>query len=185
MKKTEETDLKRMRQTVCFAATVLSFLLVFGPAEASADTYEYDALNRVTKVTYEDGSSVVYEYDANGNIKSQTRHGKEGAGSSTGGGTSPGAGGTGESPSAGGQGSGQGTQGKKVHKNGMKAKNGNATYVITSVKKKTVTFYKLTNKKKKSYTVPNYVKIDGVKYNVTKIDAKAFKNNKKLKKVTI
>ena len=30
--------------------------------------YEYDDLGRVTKVVYEDGSSVTYTYDANGNI---------------------------------------------------------------------------------------------------------------------
>lgn len=30
--------------------------------------YQYDKLNRLTKVTYEDGSYVTYEYDANGNI---------------------------------------------------------------------------------------------------------------------
>lgn len=33
-----------------------------------AEEYEYDALNRVTKVSYEDGSYVEYEYDSNGNI---------------------------------------------------------------------------------------------------------------------
>lgn len=35
-----------------------------------AEEYEYDVLNRVTKVTYEDGSYVEYEYDSNGNILS-------------------------------------------------------------------------------------------------------------------
>lgn len=33
-----------------------------------AATYEYDDLGRVTKAVYEDGSSVTYIYDANGNI---------------------------------------------------------------------------------------------------------------------
>lgn len=33
-----------------------------------AESYEYDALNRVTKVMYEDGSYVTYEYDASGNM---------------------------------------------------------------------------------------------------------------------
>jgi len=33
-----------------------------------AAEYEYDELGRVTKVTYEDKSSITYEYDANGNI---------------------------------------------------------------------------------------------------------------------
>lgn len=30
--------------------------------------YEYDDLDRVTRVTYEDGTSVSYTYDANGNV---------------------------------------------------------------------------------------------------------------------
>lgn len=34
---------------------------------AWAMSYEYDALGRVTKVTYDDGSYVVYQYDAAGN----------------------------------------------------------------------------------------------------------------------
>lgn len=33
------------------------------------ETYTYDNLNRVTKVVYDDGSYLTYEYDANGNIK--------------------------------------------------------------------------------------------------------------------
>jgi YD repeat-containing protein len=34
---------------------------------AWAITYQYDALGRITKVTYDDGSSVEYTYDAAGN----------------------------------------------------------------------------------------------------------------------
>lgn len=35
---------------------------------AWAESYEYDELNRVTKVMYDDGSYVEYRYDAAGNI---------------------------------------------------------------------------------------------------------------------
>jgi YD repeat-containing protein len=30
--------------------------------------YEYDSLNRLSRVTYENGDSITYEYDAAGNI---------------------------------------------------------------------------------------------------------------------
>lgn len=33
-----------------------------------AETYEYDKLNRLKKVTYEDTSNITYEYDTHGNI---------------------------------------------------------------------------------------------------------------------
>jgi YD repeat-containing protein len=36
-------------------------------APAHAETYEYDALGRLTKVTFDDGSTITYTYDENGN----------------------------------------------------------------------------------------------------------------------
>lgn len=58
-----------MRATTrrCFRHLVLIFTLVMVSAPAWAITYEYDALGRVTKVTYDDGSYVIYQYDAAGN----------------------------------------------------------------------------------------------------------------------
>lgn len=35
--------------------------------------YDYDVLGRLIRVTYPDGSTVTYEYDANGNITSITK----------------------------------------------------------------------------------------------------------------
>jgi YD repeat-containing protein len=40
---------------------------MFWGAPAWAITYEYDELGRVTKVTYDDGKYVQYQYDAAGN----------------------------------------------------------------------------------------------------------------------
>ena len=51
---------------------LVSGLLITSSIHVRAEEYEYDDLNRVTKVTYEDGSFVTYEYDANGNIISTT-----------------------------------------------------------------------------------------------------------------
>ncbi|MBQ8527054.1 MAG: leucine-rich repeat protein [Lachnospiraceae bacterium] len=189
---------KHIRQTCYLAVTILSFLIAFMQQDVMADTYEYDDLNRVTKVSYDDGSVVTYTYDKNGNIKQEKYQKKQESGNSgtTGGTSSDGQ--NGQKPQNGQTQSGQGQSNipplkkpvvkkpsKKKHKAGMKATGKNAIYKIISVKKKTVSFYKFTNKQKTSYTVPNTVKIDGIKYTITKIDAKAFKNNKKLKTLTI
>lgn len=64
-----------------------------------------------------------------------------------------------------------------------------AQYKVTSsdVKNPTVEYKGLTNagKKKKTITIPTYVTYNGVKYKVTSIAAKCFKNNKKLTTVKI
>lgn len=52
------------------SALTFAFTVVCSSLTVGADIYEYDALNRLTKVIYEDGSYVEYEYDANGNIVS-------------------------------------------------------------------------------------------------------------------
>ena len=60
-------------------------------------------------------------------------------------------------------------------------------YKITksSTKTKEVTFVKPKSSTKTSVSIPSTVKIDGYTYKVTEISAKAYKNNKKLKSVTI
>lgn len=47
---------------------IIGGLAVREPLSVQAEKYRYDSLNRLKEVIYEDGSSVVYEYDANGNI---------------------------------------------------------------------------------------------------------------------
>lgn len=60
------------------AIIVLLVLFLNLNAVAFAAEYEYDNLNRVSKVTYEDGSYVIYTYDANGNITSIIKYTKDG-----------------------------------------------------------------------------------------------------------
>lgn len=46
--------------------TVL-FLILLMTSLTSAASYEYDSLNRLSRVVYSDGSKIVYHYDASGN----------------------------------------------------------------------------------------------------------------------
>ncbi len=50
---------------------ILLFLLVF-PHNATAMDYTYDALNRLTRVIYDNGDSITYNYDPAGNITGTT-----------------------------------------------------------------------------------------------------------------
>ncbi len=54
------------KKIILILITVLCLFLQAGSIYGA--DYEYDDLGRVTKVVYEDGSSVTYIYDANGNI---------------------------------------------------------------------------------------------------------------------
>lgn len=70
---------------------------------------------------------------------------------------------------------------------GTKQTVSNGVYKVTksSATSKEVTFTKPKNSKKTSITIPATIKIDGQTYKVTEIASKAFKNNKKLKSVTV
>lgn len=70
---------------------------------------------------------------------------------------------------------------------GTKQTVSNGVYKVTksSSTNKEVTFTKPKSNKKTSLIIPATVKIDGQAYKVTEVEAKAFKNNKKLKSVTI
>lgn len=61
---------------------------------------------------------------------------------------------------------------------------GNASYIVTTAGS-AVAYAKNLNTKATAVAVPSEVKIDGITYKVTSIADNAFKNNKKLKKVTI
>ena len=64
-------------------------------------------------------------------------------------------------------------------------KDKNASYTVSDVKNKTVEYKAPASKTKTSAAIPATVKVNGVSYKVTSIAKNAFKNNKKLKKVTI
>ena len=65
-------------------------------------------------------------------------------------------------------------------KNGTKWSNAQGTFRVLSVNKKTVAFIK-ASASKKSISIPASIKINGVKYSVTKIAEKAFMGSKALK----
>lgn len=59
--------MRKIRKILAFLWAI-GLLLFNNTMIIQAEEYEYDMLNRVTKVIYEDGSYVQYEYDKNGNI---------------------------------------------------------------------------------------------------------------------
>ena len=60
-----------------------------------------------------------------------------------------------------------------------------ASYKISNVNKKTVEYKAPVRKNKKTVVIPATIKVNGVTYKVNSIAKNAFKNNKKLSKVTI
>jgi YD repeat-containing protein len=59
----------RIKMLLCLA---LSFLLIAPAAKAASAAYTYDALGRVIQVVYDNGTKIVYVYDAAGNRTVQT-----------------------------------------------------------------------------------------------------------------
>ena len=62
-----------MKQTalhISAAAIVIASGLVFARAVTAAESYQYDPMGRLTDVSYANGGSLHYTYDANGNILS-------------------------------------------------------------------------------------------------------------------
>lgn len=59
--------MKKGFRIFCMITTSLILLICSG-TRTRAEEYQYDDLDRLVKVTYEDGSYTEYSYDANGNI---------------------------------------------------------------------------------------------------------------------
>ena len=76
-----------------------------------------------------------------------------------------------------------------AHKKGSKIrdKQNKGIYKVTkaALSGGTVEYVKPVNKKKSTVSIPSTIKVDGVTYKVTSIANNAFKNNKKIKKLTI
>lgn len=56
-----------MTKGLLLAGFAACIVLACGSARAATATYDYDALGRLTKVTYSDGKVAIYKYDAAGN----------------------------------------------------------------------------------------------------------------------
>jgi len=186
-------------------------LSVFLALPAQAETYEYDKLNRLTKVVYDDGSCIEYEYDANGNMtmteseeKSQPEDSdtpqtpsdeddvpqkptededtpKVPSDDDTQKEEDKKDSGATEEPKA-------PAQTPPVQKDSIiKVVTKTAYYSIYNIdtKNQRVVLTKLKSKKKTSYTIPTSITYNGKKYPVTEIGGSAFAKQKKLKKVTI
>lgn len=61
------TNRRRKAAGILALAMLYSISIVMG---VDAEKYEYDKLNRLTKVTYDTGEIITYEYDGNGNVRS-------------------------------------------------------------------------------------------------------------------
>ncbi|MBI4558377.1 MAG: hypothetical protein HY706_12420 [Candidatus Hydrogenedentes bacterium] len=55
------------------ARAFIILALSWGVLNAAAEQYRYDAQGRLIKVVYDDGMSIAYTYDANGNLLQEKR----------------------------------------------------------------------------------------------------------------
>lgn len=198
----EATVAKIKRLEICFLL-VLLFLYVRSQA-AHAQQIKYDQLGRVEQVTYENGDSVRYQYDANGNMTEAeintitkpeptkepgtTKKPNPGTGSGSQGeiGTNRGqdkidkpeiTGTPQKTPDPG--------KPQKTAKKGMQIKTKTAIYKITSVKGSRTVCYQRPRKNYRKIVIPDTITYLGKKYKVTAIKAGACRKQPKLKQVVI
>lgn len=198
----EATVAKIKRLEICFLLMLL-FLYVRNQT-VHAQQIKYDQLGRVEQVTYENGDSVQYHYDANGNMTEAetniitkpeptkeprtTKKPNPGNGSGSQGetGTDRGQDKT-DKPETTGIPQKTPDPGKpqKTAKKGMQIKTKTAIYKITSVKGSRTVCYQRPRKNYRKIVIPDTITYLGKKYKVTAIKAGACKKQPKLKQVVI
>ena len=60
----------KIKKHIIATSILLCAFVTINNSCSQAETYEYDKLNRITKIIYDDGSITRYVYDKNGNLKS-------------------------------------------------------------------------------------------------------------------
>ena len=73
----KQTSMKRFGFLPAVVLWAVFLLIFLTPGFSAADTYEYDELNRLTRVVYDDGKDITYTYDAAGNITATEVKGNE------------------------------------------------------------------------------------------------------------
>lgn len=207
----EATVAKIKRLEICFLL-VLFFLYVRNQT-VHAQQIKYDQLGRVEQVTYENGDSVQYQYDANGNMTEAetniitkpeptkepgtTKKPNPGNGSGSQGETGTKRGqDTTDKPEITGTPQKTPDPGKpqktldpgkpqKTAKKGMQIKTKTAIYKITSVKGSRTVCYQRPRKNYRKIVIPDTITYLGKKYKVTAIKAGACRKQPKLKQVVI
>ena len=196
----EATVAKIKRLEICFLL-VLFFLYVRNQT-VHAQQIKYDQLGRVEQVTYENGDSVQYQYDANGNMTEAessimtkpeptkepgaTKEPDPGNGSDSQDETGTNGGQT-DKPETTNTPQKTPDQGKsqKTAKKGMQIKTKTAIYKITSVKGSRTVCYQRPRKNYRKIVIPDTITYLGKKYKVTAIKAGACRKQPKLKQVVI
>lgn len=167
--------------------------------QVSAETYEYDKLNRLKMVTYDTGQIITYEYDVNGNVQAITSSSNSEENSDLPNQNNNGTNNSADNPTNNEQsGSNIGNQNKeqlqndtnnnqqnRITKKTVKNKKANYSIFFKGGKVSEVQLSLFKDKKAKTFVVPNTIKYKGKKYKVTAIGEKAFSKKKKLQKITI
>ncbi len=191
---------------------ILMILMQFCQVQTFADQYTYDSLGRVESVQYDDGTKAVFRYDKNGNIESVETEGtlqineedsnqddgRKGKQNDSGNHSEDNSGNDSKEQTNTGKDSNgdvnTGKNGSGIINAGDEKKTEEKTDIVEVntktgryrlTEKGTASFVAVRSSKSKTVKIPDTIKYKGKKYKVTVIEKEAFRNHKKLKKVTI